>query len=200
MICGKKISKNLKFNCDMVGGVEAVLYLFNRTEVLGPVRDVTNPQIITDLTMRIKTAGTPNILFTGFKYDGFNNSVKPKSALVKKSAGARYDHTVDFLVFGRGSVVKDELENLANGSVIAVIENVNKNGDNAFEIYGLDVGLEVKTLADDITGADNDGAYALTLGSPDNFKEGHLPATFFDTDYATTSGNLTALISTTTAV
>lgn len=199
MICNTDISKNVGYNCNLVGGVEARLYLFNRDQIAAFVRDMVNPQIITDITMAIKTpavTGPPAvaaILYTGFRYDGFNFSVKPKTAFVLKASGARYDHTVDFVVFGRGSDVKAELEAMAGGSFVAIVENLNKADDNAFEVYGLDVGLQVKTLVDDPTG-DGDGSYAIGLGSPDNYKEAHLPATFFDTSYLTSKASLNDLI------
>lgn len=200
MICGKKITKNIGYHCALIGGVEARLWLFNRDEVLGPVRDVTNPQIITDLTMKVKTTGTPNVLYSGYRYEGYNNSVKPKETYVAgKAVGPRFDHVIDFVIFSRNSDVKAEIEAIAAGKFIAIIENVNKADDNAFEVYGLDVGLELKSLTADSTG-DTEGAYALQLGSPDNFKEPHLSANFFDTDYATTLDALNTLVSADVAI
>jgi hypothetical protein len=186
-ICGK-ITSNLLYSCDTpsIGGVEANLYLFNRDEVAGYVRNGTNPQIIEGITMATGKLG--------FKFEGFNTSVKPKVDLVKKEFSTRYDHVVSFLIFARGSNAKKQIEGLANGKYIAVIENVQKTGDSAFEVLGTDIGLELRTLTGDANDQNNEGAYALELGSPENFKEPHMPATLFKTDYATTKSTLNALI------
>jgi hypothetical protein len=172
----------------IIGGTEAVVYLFNRSDITAYVRDTTNPQIITDITLATGAKG--------FQYQGYNTSVKPKSTFVKKDYSARYDHSVDFVIFSKGSAVKAEIEKLGTNRVIAVIENIHKSGDSAFEVFGTDLGLELTTLKSDPNDANSEGAYELTLTSPANFKEPHMPATFFITDYPTTRAALLALITT----
>lgn len=186
-ICGKLI-QNMLYDCTnpVIGGVEAVVYLFNRSDITAYVRDVTNPQIITDITL---ASGAK-----GFRYEGYNTSVKPKSTFVKKDYSARFDHAVDFVIFAKGSAVKAEVEKLGTNRVVAVIENIHKSGDSAFEIFGTDLGLELTTLTADPNDANSEGAYVVNLTSPANFKEPHMPATFFDTDYATSKASLLALI------
>jgi hypothetical protein len=180
-ICGKLI-QNMLYDCSnpVIGGTEAVVYLFNRSDIVAYVRDTTNPQIITDITL----AGSAK----GFRYEGYNTSVKPKSNF------ARYDHLLDFLVFSKGSDVKAEIEKLGTNRVVAVIENIHKSGDSAFEIFGTDLGLELTTLKSDPNDANSEGAYEISLASPGNFKEPHMPATLFVTDYAATKTALLALI------
>lgn len=182
-LCGK-ITDDLLFDClnPTIGGVEANLHLFNREDVIGMVRNATNPQIIEGITL---AGGTK-----GYRFEGFNTSLKPKVELVKKEFSNRYDHVVSFLVFARGSEAKAQIEGLANGKVIAVVENINKSGDSAFEVFGTDIGLELRSLTGDATDANNEGAYSLEIGSPENFKEPHMPATLYKTDYTTTKALL----------
>lgn len=191
-LCDKKITKGVAFNCDISGGVESTLYLYNREEIATIVRNVANPQIVEAFVMAVKTA--PSTLYTGFKFEGFNTSLKPKTDGVKKTYSYRYNHQIDFAIFDRSSATKEVIESMARANLVAVVENRNKiAGDATFEVYGLDVGLTLNTFSDDPTNADNEGAYVLQLASPDDFKEPHMPATFFDTDYATTK---TALLDT----
>lgn len=201
MICaGKKITKNIGFNCAIVGGVEAAMYIFNRTEIEAIVRDSTNPMIVEDLTMKVKTPGATPVLFTGFKYEGYNNSVLPQATFVAgRAVGPRYDHIIDFTIFARGADVKSEIEALGADRKVVVIENVNKEGDSAFEIYGLEVGLELKSLTY-APGGESEGAYVLQMGSPEQYKEPHLPASFYAGTYADTVDALNDLISTDAAI
>jgi hypothetical protein len=140
------------------------------------------------------SGGTPAVLAKGFRYEGYNTSVKPKSTFVKKDYSARYDHNLDFVIFSKGSDVKAEIEKLGTNRVVAIIENIHKSGDSAFEIFGTDLGLELTTIKSDPNDANSEGAYEITLTSPANFKEPHMPATFFVTDYPTTKTALLALI------
>lgn len=182
-ICGK-INANILFDClnPIIGGVEAKIRIYNREDIAGYVRNAVNPQIIEGITMVVDGA----VARKGFLYEGINASVKPKMEMVRKEYGNRYDHIVDFIVFKKGSAAKAQLAKLANGSSVAVIENVSKSGDTSFEVFGTDVGLELKSLTSDANDSATEGAFVLQLGSPENVKEPHMPATLFVTSYAAT--------------
>jgi len=197
-ICGK-LMQNMLYDCTnpIIGGVESVVYLFNRSDIVGYVRDTVNPQIINDITLATITpasGSTPAVYAKGYSYEGYNTSVKPKTTFIKKDYSSRYDHSIDFVIFSKGSNVKAEIEKLGTNRVVAIIENIHKSGDSAFEVFGTDLGLELTTLKSDPNDANSEGAYELTLTSPANFKEPHMPATFFITDYATTKAALLAHI------
>lgn len=185
-LCARVISEDQPYDCNVSGGVENIYYVFNRIDIVAYARSVGNTQIITDFTL----AGAA----VGYQFEGYNNSTKPKSVLVRKTYSAKYDQTIDAVIFSRGSVTKDQLEALALDEVVVIIENKYKGSDATFEIYGLDIGLQLKALTDDPTNADSEGAYVVQWGSPDNFKEPHLPATFFITDYADTKAAIVALL------
>lgn len=198
-LCGG-LKANENYNClyPAVGGTEAVVYYFNRDEVTF-VRDEVNPQIITDIVMKeITPAGVGGVpaavLARGYRLEGYNTSVRPRFELVKGDYSNKYNHILDFIVFGKGSVTKENLEGLVNGKGVIVYENLQKNADVAFEILGLDVGLEVQTLTSDPNDASTEGAYVINLASPANTKEPHMPATLYDTSYTLTKAMLLAVI------
>lgn len=191
-ICDNLIDNGADFDCDLTGGVEPNLWLFNREEIASYQRSVANTQIIEDFVMEV-IATVPK---KGFAFRGYNNSVKPKTDGVQRPFGYEFNHTVDFMIFQRGSASKANIEKLAKSraGVVAVVEYLGKTTDSTFEVYGAEKGLRVVTLSDDISNAENGGAYVLQLASPEDYKEPHMPATFFDTSYAVTKGNLLALI------
>ncbi len=187
-ICGNITENKYAAVCTdpSVIGVEEVYYIFNKSDISGYVRDVTNPQIITGITMKASKKG--------FRYEGAGDSTKPRWEMVRGTYTQTYDHIVAGIIFERGSAAKKELEGLANGRYVVVVENLHKNGDAAFEIFGTDIGLVARTMTGDATNADTSGAYPFELGSPEAYKEPHTPATFFSTDLAGTRTALEAII------
>jgi len=79
--------------------------------------------------------------------------------------------------------------------VVAIVENNFKgtDGEVPFEIYGLRSGLQMRALERVLNDQETFGAYNCTLGTSDIDKEPYLPATLFDTSYATTKAIITAL-------
>jgi hypothetical protein len=61
-------------------------------------------------------------------------------------------------------------------------------------LFGMDSGLEVLEMISDKSDADTQGAYVVTLSTNEKFKEGHLPATVFLTDFETTRDLVEALV------
>lgn len=191
-ICAE-ITQNVLVDCDtpLVGGANDRLLLMNKTtwENATITRDVNNPRLITNI-----------VLPTGedaFNYEGKNSSVEPRSALVVNRYSEVYDHEVIFKVFANSAAVKTELESLAKGLVVAIVQNNHKGADGqaAFEVYGDDAGLKVQELQRTVSDTDTQGAYNLVLRSAEQAREGHLPATIFDTDFATTKALIDGLVS-----
>ena len=84
---------------------------------------------------------------------------------------------------------------MALGKVVAVVENLDKTDEATFEVYGVDVGLEVMTLTRIAADLETGGSFSLNLMTPDDAgKEPKLPATWFITDYATTKAAVEALL------
>ena len=193
-VCGA-ITESILNDCDqpMIGGTTTTVYLFNKADLTSVTRDTYNTQLISVITL-----SGPNLLF---KYEGQkaqNSSVEPEQHLVRGKYSIGYDHQINAKIFSGTSTTKSELEQLAKGLVVAVIENNyrgdDSDGDGAFEIYGLDQGLILTVNDRVLADQDTQGAYSITLKTPDDVKEGHLPATYFITDYATTKAALLAML------
>lgn len=183
------IARDAFVNClkPMSAGVkDSFLYLFNYAELASITENVSNPNLITNLTL----AALAKI----YRYEGKNNSIAPKANLNKQPFAEVWDHSLDFLVFDNTAAIKQDLDFLKSGRVIAIVENnyYGSDGATAFEIYGLRAGLILTVAARDVNSQENQGAYALTLASSELAKEPYLPATLWDIDYATTKAIIAA--------
>jgi hypothetical protein len=140
-LCGK-LSADILVPCatPLVAGVNDKLRIINQDDLLAVTRDVTNPQIITAIQM---VSGKK-----AFTVEGKNSSNDVKSGLVKKRYSEAFNHEILFRVFNNNAAIKKELAAMAKGKFIAVVENnfSGTSGDAKYEIFGLDVGLEVSAI------------------------------------------------------
>ena len=179
------LSAGAVFDQDNVlrGGARERIRLINRKDIYpdGAVTfDNTDKQRITAITLQTGSKRS-------WSYEGFNRSMRPKYELVRGAFSVTYIHTIDFVVFQIDYATKMELTALAMGKVVAIVENLDTDDDNPYEVYGLDSGLELITNVRDINDADSNGAFVLQLSSnPDHSKEGHMPYSWFITNLATT--------------
>lgn len=189
--CGK-ITANVVIDCDnpMVAGNGDILTLINKEDWDEAVisRDPANDQLITGITL-----ATGDI---GYKFEGKNSSIEPTQKLVKLKYSEVYDHEVSCKAFKADAATKDQLEKLAAGKVVAIVENLHKGagGSSAFEVYGDEIGLELQELERVLADADTQSAFSLVLRTPEIAKEAHLPASLFLTDYATTKAIVDGLV------
>jgi len=181
---------NLEPDCNfpIQGGVDDLLYLINKSDILSVTRNGLNPQIIEDITL---ISGA-----TAFKVQGQNNSNNTKWELVKQRYTRMWNHFVDFVGFDLSPTGYERYEELSNALVIAVVINNYRgtSGNAAIKIYGLDAGLRAATIAQDMASADTQGAVQVSLSTDEINKEPHTPATLFDTDYATSLAIIEALV------
>jgi hypothetical protein len=188
--CGK-LSSNILLNCDypLVGGTKDLLKLINFEDIDSVTRNASNPQIIEAITL----VSSPQA--QAYQIEGKNSSNDLRAALVKARYSEGYDHEVIFRIFTNGPEVKKQIEAMGKGTFVAVVENNfrGSTGNAAFEIYGLDVGLELVEMETNKSDAETQGAYVLTLRTPELYKEPHLPATFYVTSYAATKALFNAL-------
>lgn len=191
-VCGA-ITASILRDCEtpIVGGNNTTLYLVNKDDISSVTRDGSNTNLITAIALKYGK--------TFFKYEGSkaqSNSLEPEQHYTRKKYSIGFDHVLNVKIFSATSDTKAELEQLANGLVVAIVENNYRgdDGDGAFEIYGLSQGLEVSALDRVLADADTQGAFSIVLKTPEDNKEPHLPATFFDTDYDTTKAALEDLL------
>lgn len=178
-VCGS-ISAGILIDCDnpIIGGVKDRLILMNLSDISSVTRNVANKQIVEAIT---KGAGK-----VGYVYEGQKSSIDAKATLVQSAYSVGFTHELIFRVFSNSPVVKAQLEAMARGQIVAVVENNYRGvaGNASFEIFGLDAGLTVTALETNKSDQDTQGAYVVTLSTNDKFREPHLPSTLFITDYA----------------
>lgn len=179
------------YDCDnpITPGVNNRLLMGNTGDIASVTYDVTTITIITDITMNTGKAM--------FAFNGIRQSLNPQYQFIPQTVSVGYDHQVDFLIFDISQAQKDNIEAMGLGKLTAVVENKNApgNGDNFFEVYGLNAGMEMQTGGRIPMDLETQGAFNLSLKTSDNEgKEPKMPQTWFDTDYATTKVKVDALL------
>jgi len=190
-VCGK-ISAGLTIDCDspLQAGAEDQLILINRDDWLDAAvtYNGVNPQIIEAVVL---ASG-----IVAYSYQGKNNSIGPKYEFIKQTFAEVYNHEINFKVFNVDPVAKEQLEKMAKGSLVAIVNNKYKGttGDSAYEVYGADAGLIVSQNIRDIINQENQGAFDVIIKSDEASLEPHMPKTFFITDLATTKAAVEGLL------
>ena len=191
-VCGQ-ITQGAIFDCDfpIAPGVDERLILVNKDDWDEAVitYDVTDSFIITNAVLPTGKQG--------WAFEGNRQSNNPQYNMIPTTVSIGYDHQVDFLVFDISAIQKENLEKMALGKMVAVVENNRGkgNGENYFEVYGVEVGVEVITLSRIPSDAETAGAFSLSLKTSDNAgKEPKMPPTWFDTDYNTTKALVDLLL------
>jgi len=189
VICGE-MTADIEEDCDalLIGGTDDRLILINFGDIDGITRNVSNSQLIELITL----ASGKEAHFV----QGKNLSNEPVYNLVNNRYFKGVSHEVRFKAFSNTPESKQQIENIKDGLFVAIIENKYRgvDGNAAFEVYGLDIGLELVEATRNPNDSDTGGAHDLLLQTPEETPEGHLPATFFDTNYNTTKAIIDALL------
>jgi len=186
--CGL-LTASLGINCDepIVSGVNDRIWIMNKDDVDSLTYGATK-ETISAIVM-----GSGKVAFT---IQGKNDSVDPKTELAKARFSTNQNHEVLFRIFDNSVAVKTQVNKMANGKYIVVIENnhVNAAADSAFEVYGEIAGMELAEGSRMPTDVESEAGWVMTLRSPERSKEPRVPATFLDTDYSTSKTALNALL------
>ena len=164
------------------------LLVGNLDDIESVTYDVTNPTLITAITMKTTKAM--------FAFQGVRSTVKPQVDLVASEVTVGFSHQVDFSVFEVDAAQKENLQAMSTVSQFCIYQNPKDSslGDAVWEVMGVNSGLEMATLvrmpADGATG----GAYTCQLKTPAAASETELPNSFFDVDIATTELAIEALL------
>lgn len=188
--CGD-INAGIAANCanPLQAGTEDTLVLLNRRQIASLTKNGTNPQIIEDIIMESAALG--------YVFEGLNNSIAPKSSMVKGRYFKHWSHEVDFIAFDVSPASKAVVESMKDGDLVAIIYNKYKGltGNSAFEIYGLYAGLKSETIERDINNAETQGAFHILLKTDEERGlEPYQPQTLFITDYATSLAVIEGLL------
>lgn len=153
----------------IVGGANDRIYLINKEDIASVSQ---SGYLVTNITLN-----------TGeyiYKYEGQNQSVDLRAALVRQRYAVVYDHEVIFKVFDNTPTVKEQIEALGRGVVVAIVERNFKGSDtkSSFEIFGLTSGLILNAAESNASDTDTQGAWNLTLVNSEFAKEPGPPLTF----------------------
>jgi hypothetical protein len=180
-LCGL-INSGITADCTnpLQAGTEDTLVLLNRTQIASLTKNGTNPQIIEDIIMESAALG--------YVFEGLNNSITPKSMMVKGRYFRNWSHEVNFIAFDVSPDAKAVIEDAKDGDFVAIVYNKYRGlaGNSAFEIYGLYAGLKAETIERDVNNAETQGAFNILLKTDnDRGLEPFQPQTLYITDYAT---------------
>lgn len=173
------IDASITYDCEnpLQGGANPKLYLINLEDLSGYVEDGSTDNLLTDLTLKTGKVS--------YQFEGFRNSLVPAVEVVVPDSGqSLYRHQVAFYIFDNAQTSKNQIQKLALGRVVAIVENNGKNA-NSFEVYGLTKGLVMAAQSIRSVNEQN-GAYTLLLNSPEGEEEAKLPQTLYDTSYTAT--------------
>lgn len=188
--CGT-ISKNLTLaECgNSVAGIEASFILMNFDDIDRSESTETG-DVLSGITMKDGKHG--------YRYESHNNSFESSVAFNNGTYSKAFTHQVIIRVFSKTQEVKDQLNALAQGRVVAIVKNkTNRNPETKYEVYGWENGLEVSDFQAASTDADG-VIYTITLASRDDSREGMLPVSFYAGSEAQTEAAIEALLPKTT--
>ena len=167
--CGA-IDRGSSADCDNlpVGGTEARMILMNNADISD--YDVDADGNVTDITLN------PGAF--AYEFIGFRNDMKATQEAITPDVGpTRFKHGVGLNIYEMTQLQKNNIEKLARGNVVAIVENRGKDA-NAHEVFGKGVGLQI--VPGVLRNAhENGGLYVLSLATPDGegLTEPKLPQT-----------------------
>jgi hypothetical protein len=184
-VCGG-ITAGAAYDCDnpLQVGMNSRIWLTNKSDIQS-VTYGTNQSVITAIVFN--SGGQL------FVFDGYRQSANADSEFVAQTVSSGYNHGIQLQVFDISSTQKLNLEKMALGKMVAVVENVNAagNADSVFEMFGQGVGMEVIALTRINRDTETAGSFSVELRTSDNEgKEAKLPLSVWDTDYATTAAKI----------
>lgn len=186
-LCEALISSDIQESCTapMVKGYEKVGYIFNKQDVDTITR---TGNIISALTL---LSGQKAYYIYNAGNTPFNGSTTTLNVADIRNT---FDKTAQFLVLDDGpKITENIIDDLANGSFVVVLEQSftnDANGNNKFEIIGIECGAKATAIEKDRNSDDTRGGYLVTLTETQAPTSGVF---FFRTDIATSRAALDAL-------
>ncbi|MBF00613.1 hypothetical protein [Flavobacterium coralii] len=182
--CTGNLTADILFDCANapIGGIEQNVVLINKDDIdlSATTVDATNRILVTNLQLK---PGKTGYLLTGVK----QANGKAWELVKKENAPDKFKHTFSGVIFNPSAANKQQADSLSKGAkYIAVIEQMWKGTDSeeAFEVLGLNSGLELMTMTNN--SKENDNMIMFELASADGFEETTMPKTLLDVDYAAT--------------
>jgi len=182
------IFQGSSYDCEnpLKAGVAERLLIGNLADIESITYNITNTSVIENIIMK---AGT-----SMFAFEGVRSSNKPDISLVPDDLVTSFKHMIDFSAFEVDSQAKVNLQAMAVSKTFAIFQNPKDSSlvDSVWEVLGVSTGLEMSAL--NRLPASKDGSYKIQLATPEAASETALPASFWDTDLATTQAAIDALL------
>lgn len=130
----------------------------------------------------------------GFAWETADRGVETTPTLVAGTYFNEMEHQLVFRVFNKTQEIKDQLNALMHGRVVAIVENrSNVNPATKYEVYGWKGGLSMSAL--EAPSTDTDGVnYTVTLNNNEFAREAELPISFYAGSLTDTETALAALV------
>lgn len=169
-------------DCDElpIGGTETRLILINWDDVLyiyvsnglgggGSVWDSTFDftfgPVVSGSAIGVITQIVLKPLKQAYEFFGFKQDIKKNEEAVNNGKlKTRFIHSTELIIYEIDQVQKKNLQRMAKGRFMAIVENKGK-GDDAFELLGKECGLKMRLLRD---AHETNGVYKIALQTPDN--------------------------------
>lgn len=147
-------------------GSDSRLVMIQRSDIATYVR--SGLDIVTAITLAAnKTARV---------FEGIRQSLKPRFERVPSESGQSvFAHEVEYIYFSYSQTAKNNQLRQSQGRYVCIVENA-KQDANTFEVYGLDVGMEVTELVR--SPQELGGGTRIKLRSAEKEYEAKPPATF----------------------
>lgn len=182
--CTGALTADILFDCEntAVGGIEQNVVLINQDDIdrATTTVDADNRILLTNLQLK---AGK-----TGYKLTGVKQSNGKAWELVKKeNAPDKFKHTFSGVIFNPSADNKEQADSLSKGAKYVVVVEQKWKGEgnaDAFEVLGLNSGLELTTMTNN--SKENDNMIMFELSSADGYEEVTMPKTLLDGTYAAT--------------
>lgn len=189
-LCDKKIIANIEVNCDSlpVQGIEQRAIIINRDEIdWTATKAKKTGNVYTGIVMQTGKQGYEVQQYGKKPFNGSN------SAAEVGDNDNRWNKTVNFIIMNGGVDAAKQVDALANGKFVMVVENTYRgaNDDGAFEIIGIEAGLQ---LAEGGKDKYDDGTNSGTSISLVEMKAPTFEYFLFDTDYTTSQTAFNALL------
>lgn len=189
--CDTSVIHDFAYDCENppVAGLEDEALLINRADIdfAKCTYDETNKNIIKSIVL--KAGKKANVVQQ--RKESFNGT---KVEQVEGTYSVGTTQTFAFVAFANSADEKAALENILNGSFVAVVKNKSAADNSRYEVLGWNTGLKTPTLSKDYVAEESAGVYAVTLASG---QEPRLPMSFFATDLETTEAAFESLKSAT---
>lgn len=171
-LCEKLLAGCIGADCNnpIFSGMESKAWIFNRSEIASLTYDQTNPNMITNITMKEITPASgsdPAVMAVGYTITQLGKTpfTGTNTSMVEGNTANKFNEVFNFIVPDNSPAAAMLLDNIANGKFVVVVKNEYTGSDSKgqFQIYGAKKGLVATAMERDAYSEDTDGGWAVTL-------------------------------------